>query len=651
MKVSFSDALPVTRHQTNYVVVVLDMNYVIDNENDDRTGKDLLVRFRLEQFEREKLSSLWNQCCDTVAVPEAAVKGGVQHAVAILPWKSLHNTISLSPLTESILSDANIVDCLEHIWNHTTESVTKRVHNRLITTKNMPHGSSDSNTDAIVHQSEEAEFPFQQSGTFGVFLETVASVCGRLPLPDNNNDVLDALWTTAAAAAAAAQPEQQIHECLADLVYRLCHHATSSPVCHQTHELQNGASVVERSKQAPASCPDRSPAAWRHLLASSNIVSSILETAETLGAQKWRQWAQRQIPAVTHPVYTLFYTLLLREPTRDSPHQLHFRYPSMAPKKKETTLSDTTNEPSGLIESFLPQCTLMGIFSPVTDQAPSLCPLFQSCTDGFSMHTLAKALTTKTDMLGQPTILLIQTMRNEWLGYFTPVPWTMSSSGGATHQSTVDSFLFRLYPEWNIYRPISESSFEASNRGQGNHVVPDTNDAPWIQRNRQNPKVVQYLNFPLAQQQACRSVTLPVGLVVGAPDQPRLHLTPDLEECLAQSFDAIFDPGPLLSDASDTMGRFDVANLEVWAVSGGGDDQIRDRAHVIASLQERVRQQCAKVDRAQFLDDFQTGLYENSLFQHRIQARGRADFFALDDRPGYFVDGKVPSSQKSDGAS
>jgi TLD len=628
-------------------VTPLDMNDVIDNGND--VNKDLFDCFRLEAFEREKLSELWNQCCsDTVAPDDGAELDGMV-GLAVVSWKSLHNAISPSSLTGSILSDAKLMDYLGHIWNHTTKRV--RQSSKDCTRHDVKLTGRDSNTSALVDHGENAELHFHQSGTFCLFLETVASVCGRLPLTANDNgDVLDALWT-AAAAPAAAQPDRKIHECLADLIYRLCHHAAgSSPMSHQNHERLDGGAKEPCFANGP--CPDRPPAAWRYLLASSNVVSSAADTsAETLlCAEKWRQWAQRQIPAVTWAVYTLFYSLLLKESNLASPHQLHFCYPSIAPEKNATTLSDTTNTHSGPIASFIPQCALMGIFSPLADHAPSLCPLFQSNTDGFSMHTLAKALTTTTDMLGQPTILLIQTMRNEWLGYFTPVPWTMSAFG-PTHQNAVDSFLFRLYPEWNIYRPIPESSPEDSDRDESNDEVQDTNDAPWIQRNRQNTKVVQYLNPPSAQQQDCRSVTRPGGLIVGTQDKPRLHLTPDMEECLALSFDGIFDPGPLLSDASATMGRFDVANLEVWAISGGGNDQSRDRAHAIASLQERVRQQCAKVDRAQFLDDFQTGLYENSLFQHRTQARGRADFCALDDRPGYFVEGKVPSFRKSNGAS
>lgn len=62
-----------------------------------------------------------------------------------------------------------------------------------------------------------------------------------------------------------------------------------------------------------------------------------------------------------------------------------------------------------------------------------------------------------------------------------------------------------------------------------------------------------------------------------------------------------------------------------------------------SDVKEKRRQLCGSVDRTQFLDDFQTGVIPNTLFAHRDQARGRADFVADHKGRGYFVHGKEPS--------
>jgi hypothetical protein len=232
--------------------------------------------------------------------------------------------------------------------------------------------------------------------------------------------------------------------------------------------------------------------------------------------------------------------------------------------------------------------------------------IFCSELDGLSFRTFHEAL---TGFCG-PTLILIQTMRGEKLGYFTDIPWK-SSHNWFTGDG--DSFLFRLHPGWSVYKPTT----------------------------REMPKKHhQLLNPPVAR----RKDSL-VGLAVGgiAEDHPRLHITETLERCKACSLDFFFESGPLLTDDQDHF--FDVDILEVWSV-GNGDaryEEAKKAGKLSADVKETHRQNCGRVDRAQFLDDFQTGVIPNTLYAHRDQARGRADFVADHQGRGYFVHGKEPS--------
>ena len=272
--------------------------------------------------------------------------------------------------------------------------------------------------------------------------------------------------------------------------------------------------------------------------------------------------------------------------------------------------------------------------------------IFQSSVNGASFTTLTHSLLSYYG----PTVLVIETTRNEIFGYYTVVPWkisnrwyTQSSNSNCQYvhhdddddenmdDADDESFLFRLHPQWNVYRPQMEST-----------ILPK--------------RFHQYLNPPSRQS----SHTL-VGLAVGgvADNVPRLHITPSFEQCKACIWDSVFDTGPLLSN--DDESYFDIFNLEVWAAtkwqfqSGGADcgkndaDMYEQGKRIGAdrtSTMEHARERYAKVDRTQFLDDFMNdAVLPNKLFQHRVQTRGRADFVVASDNAndGYVVDGKQPS--------
>jgi len=134
------------------------------------------------------------------------------------------------------------------------------------------------------------------------------------------------------------------------------------------------------------------------------------------------------------------------------------------------------------------------------------------------------------------------------------------------------------------------------------------------------------------------------GIGFGGTDElPRLFLAETFDGCVASAADLTFEPGPLLPPAgggpdggigAPSRKYFSIADLEVWGVGGdeavasGLDAREAQRAIVDANIRK-----ARKVDKAQFLDDFKSGLIESKAFQHRAEARGRHDFEA-DDNDG-----------------
>jgi hypothetical protein len=126
-------------------------------------------------------------------------------------------------------------------------------------------------------------------------------------------------------------------------------------------------------------------------------------------------------------------------------------------------------------------------------------------------------------------------------------------------------------------------------------------------------------------------------------------LNPSLERCQASSVDTVFQSGALLSNDESF---FDVQVLEVFAVKVTDQDYHSgvEAGQLQASIKEETRQQMAKVDRTQFVDDFASGAFMNSLYQHRSETRGRHSFLAADEEEkGYYVAEKQPSTRNVNG--
>ncbi len=118
--------------------------------------------------------------------------------------------------------------------------------------------------------------------------------------------------------------------------------------------------------------------------------------------------------------------------------------------------------------------------------------------------------------------------------------------------------------------------------------------------------------------------------------EPRLFIAESFDDCVASDADLTFGRGRLLGNAIDALlgksnvgeknaGKFfDIDSLEVWGV--GGTDVVEEALGARAK-QRDIRQaainKARKVDKAAFLEDFQSGLIDSKAFAHRNQIQGR----------------------------
>lgn len=303
------------------------------------------------------------------------------------------------------------------------------------------------------------------------------------------------------------------------------------------------------------------PIGWIHSLSSSSTVCR----------SKWKEWTDgnelyRCIPSIFYLIFADFERKLK---WLDMP--LHF-----------FSLSESIS------------MVAMGIEGPYH-------ALYDSDQHGLSFRIFQQALL----RFQGPTVLLIRTKQGDALGYYSTLPWKISTKWYGANPDN-ESFLFRLSPSWNRYRR-------------------QASDAPYH----------QYLNID------CPEVALR-GLAVGgvSADAPRLYLTEELEHCRCAALDHLFSSGPLLHDPQEVF--FDVDLLQVWAVCSEQEfQQGCQSGQLQVQLREGIRQRFAQVDRSQFAEDI--GLLTN-LFEHRQQTRGRTDFVAHDNvRKGYYIQEKRPS--------
>lgn len=221
--------------------------------------------------------------------------------------------------------------------------------------------------------------------------------------------------------------------------------------------------------------------------------------------------------------------------------------------------------------------------------------LYSSSSDGLSYNRLQNALLG----YGGPTLMIIEATCGAIFGAFTGSPWKESKD----FYGQADCFLYQLIPITAIYRPS----------GNGTNYMYCNSEA----RSRGYDGQSHGIGFG--------------GDVHG----PRLFITETFENCVASSRDLTFECGPLLPkrDSGSLQKTFDIETLEVWGV--GGDEvvgQALGARHQQREITAANIRKARKVDKAAFLDDFQSGLIESKAFAHRGQMRGRADADTGDDK-------------------
>ena len=242
--------------------------------------------------------------------------------------------------------------------------------------------------------------------------------------------------------------------------------------------------------------------------------------------------------------------------------------------------------------------------------------LFSSDANGLSSNRLMHSILG----YGGPTIILVRSKDTSdrvkcvsgVFGAYTFTPWTHES---ARFYGDSDCFLFRLGPDpMAVYRP--------KGGGEGGVDTFGTNKAANLESETRN---YMYFNSE-ARSKGYDGLSHGIGFG-GTCDMPRLFIDEVLDECRAAPDDLTFGKGPLLSglkDFSSSTSHFEVEAMEAWGV---GTSQLVEEALLARDGQRQDAQK--KIRKAmtgakgQFLEDFQSGLAGNKLFQHRDQIQGR----------------------------
>jgi hypothetical protein len=420
------------------------------------------------------------------------------------------------------------------------------------------------------------------------FIESIMSLVGRR----GSRCLLDTMYNV--AGANQENPLVQASS-LIDLVYRLV---------QASQNLKDGQA---RSRQSPPKA----------------LVESLTERAEgdIISRVAWVDWVQAIAPQVYQALSTFCHFALFRPS-----HPFRSTCPPLALPhlEQECAIFQDACDPISVSLGLL-SCNLGGRWRR----------LFSSDVDGCSFATFQKSL------LGYQgsTLILTQTTKGDVFGFYTACPW---KTGNTWFGQEDGSFIFGIKPALQFYSTEGGKPYN------------------------------MYLNNPTTTRPDILK-----GLGVGgiAESTPRIHITTTLVQCKAGkrsrywiflrfgqvmfltlvlsplktyvgAIDSTYTCGPLLSDG---VIFFDMDILEVWTVSSSEEEFVQNlqKGHAQEQIREGRRIHLAQVDRKQFLDDFQTGSYGNSLFKHREEARGRHSFCADDDNArGYYVEDRPPTPKE-----
>mmetsp|Transcript_11333 Transcript_11333/g.14201 ORF Transcript_11333/g.14201 Transcript_11333/m.14201 type:complete len:738 (+) Transcript_11333:81-2294(+) len=312
---------------------------------------------------------------------------------------------------------------------------------------------------------------------------------------------------------------------------------------------------------------------------------------DVVSLEAFINWTELHAPCLSSTIETFIHYIFFADPDKPYPPQLtEFKFPTLQ-----------------LQHSAFFKCPSSSLLFKFALMSPSLSGnwrrLYTSDCDGLSFNRLQNSL------LGYsgPTLIIIQEARAGGIfGSFTSTAWKEAKD----FYGNSDCFLYQLYPTFRVIRPKGGAT-----------------------------KNFMYCNSE-SRSRGYDGQAHGIGFG-GTTEKPRFFICESFDGCMASASDLTFEAGVLLPPLStststdqyqQTSKYFDIESLEVWGV--GGDELVaaalgarHEQRELVAANIRKAR----KVDKAAFLDDFQSGLIESKAFKHRGEMRGRDDCH-IDDR-------------------
>lgn len=382
----------------------------------------------------------------------------------------------------------------------------------------------------------------------------------------------------------------------------------------QTPQIPNALvmSLLEAtSKHNSSSTQDFYASSYNNLIHTNTSSNTTYKSnSEMITKELFLNWAQETTPLLSSVLPTFFHQLLFADKAFP-PSRTPFLFPYFHNPAQNSFILGSP--PNGTMPKPYSSFPFLFSFACMSNSLGGMWyRLFSSDADGMSFNRLLKSI------LGYsgPTLLIIKSTSGSTFGAFTSSKWIESSS----FYGTTACFLYQLEPVIHVYRPrmtVVDNSYGINN---ANYM---------------------YCN-PEARSKGYDGLAHGIGFG-GDTQKPRLFISETLDDCIAQSDDLTFERGDLFTPvspdhASNTATAnntkntkrhrnvFEIEQMEVWGV--GGDTAVQDalqKREDHRQIMDANIQKARKVDKAQFLDDFKSGLIESKAFQHREQIRGRDD--------------------------
>mmetsp|Transcript_20092 Transcript_20092/g.43626 ORF Transcript_20092/g.43626 Transcript_20092/m.43626 type:complete len:486 (-) Transcript_20092:220-1677(-) len=187
-----------------------------------------------------------------------------------------------------------------------------------------------------------------------------------------------------------------------------------------------------------------------------------------------------------------------------------------------------------------------------------------------------------------PTVVVIETEQGPIIGGFFATTWKKANE----FYGDANAFLFQLFPTLDVFNPTGDDT-----------------------------------NF------ICLQDGLGFG---GTKDMPRLFIPASMEYCNAGVMDKTFRTGELLPE--EYLEKFTIKSLEVWGCGGEGaiKNGLQAREEKRALTDAAIYNARKIKDKSALVEDI--NLIDTSLYKHKEEARGRAEFKVDEKHGGYALE-------------